>query len=84
MKRLLETPIMSFLRSTLEGKSAPEEVVRSLDWSGLKVFAAKQAIVGVVYEGVKLCRQQYPELVEKKELLSWFYATDKKRRRFAS
>ena len=73
---------MSFLRSTLEGKSAPEEVVRSLDWSGLKVFAAKQAIVGVVYEGVKLCRQQYPELVEKKELLSWFYATDKKRRRF--
>ncbi len=70
---------MSFLRSTLQGESASEEVVKSIDWKDLKVFAAKQAIVGVVYEGVKLCRQQYPELVEKKELMSWFYATDKKR-----
>lgn len=78
----LNTPILSFLRSTLQGESASEEVVKSIDWKDLKVFAAKQAIVGVVYEGVKLCRQQYPELVEKKELMSWFYATDKKRRRF--
>ena len=78
----INMPIFSFLRSTLQGNSAPEEIVRSMDWSELMSFAAKQAIIGVVFEGVKLCRLQYPELVEKKELMRWFYGTEKKRRRF--
>jgi hypothetical protein len=77
-----DTPFLSFLRSTLKGESASKEVVQSLDWSGLMHFAAKQAIVGMVFEGVKLCRLQYPELVEKKVLMKWFYAMEKKRHRF--
>lgn len=79
---ITDTPFLSFLRSTLQGESASKEVIQSLDWTELMHFAAKQAIVGVVYEGVKLCRLQYPELVEKKELMRWFYGTEKKRRRF--
>lgn len=78
----LNTPILLFLRSILQGKSATKGTVQSMDWSELKVFAAKQAIVGVVFEGVKLCRQQYPEYVERQEVMRWLYATEKKRRHF--
>lgn len=76
------SPIFSFLRCALENKPAPVEVLKNLDWKELELFAAKQAIVGVIYEGVKLCRLQSPDLVEKKELMKWFYAMEKKRRSF--
>ena len=78
----IDTPILSFLRSTLKGESASEEVIKSIDRKELMSFAAKQAIVGVVFEGLKLCLMQYPELVEKKEVMRWFCATEKKRRHF--
>ena len=77
----LDTPILSFLRSTLQGRSAPEEVVRCMDWSELMSFAVKQAILGVVFEGVKLCRLEYPGYVEKRELMRWFVASEKIRKR---
>ena len=77
-----DSPIYSFLKNALEYRCAPMEVVKSIDWSEMMRFAAKQAIMGVMYEEVKLCRLQYPEIVEKKELMRWFCAMEKKRRRF--
>jgi len=81
-EEFIDSPIISFLRSTLENRSASEEVVRSLDKQELMVFAAKQAIVSLVFEGVKLCRMQYPELLERQYLMTWFYAAEKKKRHF--
>lgn len=81
MKRLLETPIMSFLRSTLEGKSASEGVIKSIDWKELMAFAKKQAIVGVAFEGVKLCWLQYPELMTKQDLMRGLMASEKIKKR---
>lgn len=79
----IDNSILSFLRSTLKGNSASEEVVQSMDWNALMDFAVKQSIAGIIYEGVKLCRLQYPEAIDKKVLLRWFSTTEKKRRKFA-
>ena len=62
----IDNSILSFLRSTLKGNSASEEVVQSMDWNALMDFAVKQSIAGIIYEGVKLCRLQYPEAIDKK------------------
>jgi len=78
----IDTPILSFLRSTLNGESASEEVLKTLNKKELMTFAVKQAIVGVVFEGLKQCRQQHPELVEKQDVLRWVYTIEKRRRHF--
>ena len=79
MKNLsLDPTILSFLRSTLKEECASEEVVLSMDWDALMDFAVKQSIAGIVYEGVKLCKLQYPEAIDKKVLLRWFSTTEKK------
>lgn len=79
---MTDTPVLSFLRSTLQNRPAQMDVVKNLDRMELMTFAAKQAIVGVVFEGLKLCRLQYPELVEKQEVMRWLYTIEKKRRHF--
>ena len=73
----IDNPIITFLRSTLENRPAPVDVVKDMDWKKLMAFASKQAIVGVAFEGVKLCRQQYPEYVTKQDLMRGLMASEK-------
>jgi hypothetical protein len=72
-----DNPIFSFLSSTLENEPAPLDVVKDMDWKKLMAFASKQAIVGVAFKGVKLCRLQYPEYVTKQDLMRGLVATEK-------
>lgn len=78
----IETPILTFLRNTLKGKPVSEKIVLSMNWDALLNFAVKQSIAGIIYEGIKLNKEQYPDGIDRKLLLKWFSATEKKRRKF--
>ena len=82
-ENIQDHPLFVFLRSTLAQQCTPLEVVSLLDMDELLEFAAKQAIKGIVYEGLKLNRQAYPEVIQRKEVLKWAGLTEKGRRLFA-
>ena len=80
-KMLPYSPFFTFLRCTLENKPAPVDVIKDMDWKELMAFAAKQAIVGIAFEGVKLCRQRCPEYVSKQDLMRGLMPSEKIRER---
>ena len=74
-------PYILFLQSTLAQECPPLDVVQQIDWDELLAFSAKQALVGVVYEGVKICRQQYPSVINRNQFYKWYIITEKKKQR---
>ena len=84
MKKLIyKDPVFIFLQSTLDQKCASLDVISRIDWDKLLVFSKKQAIMGIVYEGVQMHRLQYPSVIDRNVVLRWFAATQKIRRRFS-
>ena len=66
----------TFLRYCLGHKGNISRVVASMDWQELYSFAAKQAILGLCFEGIERLGKEYPEElkqnpIERELLMSW-------------
>ena len=81
-QHIKDNPILVFLQNALRQESAPKEIISQIDWRVLLDFSVKQAILGVVYEGMKISRRQYPDIVGKGLFLSWGVVIDRQHRRF--
>jgi hypothetical protein len=67
-----------FLRFSMDSTAVPREDFRDMDWKGLFAFARKQALVGVLFDGIRRLPKEMapPEGI----LLQWLSASEQLRK----